>query len=246
MTNDEIYITHPVTGEPMDKSMCKRVITQLYEQREALEKQIDGLHDQIMNLPCLDQPGVERNSQIAYKTGHRDARHAAAELVAMIEAETKNESPIGTVIMAYAPPPGFLLCNGAEIDRNIYSQLFAVLGTKAGKGNGSTTFNLPKMPGYIRAWNPKDTRFYPPEVQAAIERDAPKKLIFPTVKKKSEEKEDMPRCPACEKLLGKVAGRTRHTYPCKGGARTIECNLYEWDVQTFCPECGQRLDWSEE
>lgn len=93
MTNDEIYITHPVTGEPMDKSMCKRVITQLYEQREALEKQIDGLHDQIMNLPCLDQPGVERNSQIAYKTGHRDARHAAAELVAMIEAETKNESP---------------------------------------------------------------------------------------------------------------------------------------------------------
>ena len=93
MTNDEIYITHPVTGESMDKSMCKRVITQLYEQREALEKQIDGLHDQIMNLPCLDQPGVERNSQIAYKTGHRDARHAAAELVAMIEAETKNESP---------------------------------------------------------------------------------------------------------------------------------------------------------
>lgn len=92
-------------------------------------------------------------------------------------------------------------------------------------------------------WN---TRVYPAEVQAAIERDAPKKLIFPTVKKKSEEKEDMPRCPACEKLLGKVAGRTRHTYPCKGGARTIECNLYEWDVQTFCPECGQRLDWSEE
>ena len=90
MTNDEIYITHPVTGESMDKSMCKRVITQLYEQREALEKQIDGLHDQIMNL---DQQGVERNSQIAYKTGHRDARHAAAELVAMIEAETKNESP---------------------------------------------------------------------------------------------------------------------------------------------------------
>lgn len=87
---------------------------------------------------------------------------------------------------------------------------------------------------------------YPPDVQAAIERDAPKKLIFPTVKKKSEEKEDMPRCPACEKLLGKVAGRTRHTYPCKDGARTIECNLYEWDVQTFCPECGQRLDWSEE
>ena len=200
MSNDEIYITHPVTGEPMDKSMCKRVITQLYEQREALEKQIDGLHDQIMNLQALDQPGVERNSQIAYKTGHRDARHAAAELVAMIEAETKNESPIGTVIMAYAPPPGFLLCNGAEIDRNIYSQLFAVLGTKAGKGNGSTTFNLPKMPGYIRAWNPKDTRFYPPEVQAAIERDTPKKPIN-FVTKYSINK----TCPHCSAIVLRTA-----------------------------------------
>ena len=63
------------------------------KENEIMKKQIDGLRDQIMNLPCLDQPGVERNSQIAYKTGHRDARHAAAELVAMIEAETKNESP---------------------------------------------------------------------------------------------------------------------------------------------------------
>lgn len=63
------------------------------KENEIMKKQIDGLRDQIMNLPCLDRPGVERNSQIAYKTGHRDARHAAAELVAMIEAETKNESP---------------------------------------------------------------------------------------------------------------------------------------------------------
>ena len=60
---------------------------------EAALENLDGLPDQIMNLQALDQPGVERNSQIAYKTGHRDARHAAAELVAMIEAETKNESP---------------------------------------------------------------------------------------------------------------------------------------------------------
>ena len=91
MSNDEIYITHPVTGEPMDKSMCKRVITQLYEQREALEKQIDGLHDQIMDLQALDQPGVERNSQIAYKTGDRDARHAAAELVAGVKEGSEEE-----------------------------------------------------------------------------------------------------------------------------------------------------------
>ena len=30
-TRAEVYITHPVTEEPMDKSQCKRVITQMYK-----------------------------------------------------------------------------------------------------------------------------------------------------------------------------------------------------------------------
>ncbi|EQM95159.1 hypothetical protein [Oxalobacter paraformigenes] len=29
-TRAEVYITHPITGEPLDKSQCKRVITQMY------------------------------------------------------------------------------------------------------------------------------------------------------------------------------------------------------------------------
>ena len=91
-------------------------------------------------------------------------------------------------------------------------------------------------------WN---TRVYPPKVQAAIERDTPKKTIFPTIKRRSPEREDMPRCPNCAKLLDKVAGRERQTQGCHGGTRTIEYNLYEWDVQKFCPDCGQRLDWSD-
>ena len=27
---EEIYITHPITEQPMDKSQCKRIITQMY------------------------------------------------------------------------------------------------------------------------------------------------------------------------------------------------------------------------
>lgn len=38
---------------------------------------------------------------------------------------------------------GFLLCNGATVSRTTYADLFAVLGTAFGAGNGSTTFNLP-------------------------------------------------------------------------------------------------------
>ena len=44
-------------------------------------------------------------------------------------------------------PPGTLACDGSEISREAYKELFAVLGTKAGAGDGSTTFNLPDLRG---------------------------------------------------------------------------------------------------
>ena len=48
-------------------------------------------------------------------------------------------------------PPGTLACDGSEISREAYKELFAVLGTKAGAGNGSTTFNVPDLRGmFIR------------------------------------------------------------------------------------------------
>ena len=42
-------------------------------------------------------------------------------------------------------PAGFLVCNGGEISRTTYSDLFAVIGTTYGSGDGSTTFNLPNL-----------------------------------------------------------------------------------------------------
>lgn len=39
--------------------------------------------------------------------------------------------------------PGWLLCNGAAVSRTTYKDLFAVIGTNFGAGDGSTTFNLP-------------------------------------------------------------------------------------------------------
>jgi microcystin-dependent protein len=40
-------------------------------------------------------------------------------------------------------PDGYLACNGATISRTTYADLFAVIGTRFGVGDGSTTFNLP-------------------------------------------------------------------------------------------------------
>ena len=42
-------------------------------------------------------------------------------------------------------PDGYLVCNGASVSRTTYANLFAVIGTTFGSGNGSTTFNLPDL-----------------------------------------------------------------------------------------------------
>lgn len=59
--------------------------------------------------------------------------------------------PAGTVI-AYAgsvAPEGFIACNGAEVSRETYADLFAAIGTLYGEGDGSTTFNLPDLTGRV-------------------------------------------------------------------------------------------------
>lgn len=40
-------------------------------------------------------------------------------------------------------PAGYLLCDGSAVSRTTYADLFAVIGTTYGVGDGSTTFNLP-------------------------------------------------------------------------------------------------------
>lgn len=47
------------------------------------------------------------------------------------------------------PPAGFLLCDGSSISRTTYSGLFGVIGVSYGKGDGSTTFNIPELQGRV-------------------------------------------------------------------------------------------------
>ena len=58
-------------------------------------------------------------------------------------------TPTGA-ILPYAgemSPEGYLLCNGAAINRTTYATLFGVIGETYGVGNGNTTFNLPDLRG---------------------------------------------------------------------------------------------------
>lgn len=42
-------------------------------------------------------------------------------------------------------PDGYLVCNGAAVSRTTYADLFAVIRTTFGSGDGSTTFTLPNL-----------------------------------------------------------------------------------------------------
>lgn len=58
-------------------------------------------------------------------------------------------APAGT-IEAFAgstAPTGWLLCAGQAISRVTYANLFTIIGTTYGTGDGSTTFNIPDLRG---------------------------------------------------------------------------------------------------
>jgi microcystin-dependent protein len=44
-----------------------------------------------------------------------------------------------------AIPSGWLICDGLAVSRTTYADLFAVVGTSFGVGDGSTTFNVPDL-----------------------------------------------------------------------------------------------------
>lgn len=65
-------------------------------------------------------------------------------------------SPSGTALTGemkmyggVAAPVGWLMCDGSAISRATYSNLFAVVGTAFGVGNGTTTFNIPDLRGRV-------------------------------------------------------------------------------------------------
>jgi len=67
--------------------------------------------------------------------------------------------PVGTIIIwgGQGSPPNWLTCDGSEQSRTTYNQLFQVIGTTWGAGDGQDTFNLPPGAGVFYA-----AAHYPP------------------------------------------------------------------------------------
>lgn len=71
------------------------------------------------------------------------------ELDKMLPKLKPIDLPTGTFCHFHSVPDGWLECNGAAVSRATYADLFKVIGTKYGAGDGSTTFNLPDMNGRV-------------------------------------------------------------------------------------------------
>jgi microcystin-dependent protein len=64
--------------------------------------------------------------------------------------------PVGSVITIAGEsiPSGYVECDGAELSRASYSELYGVIGLMYGVGDGSTTFNLPDYRGqFLRGYD---------------------------------------------------------------------------------------------
>ena len=60
-----------------------------------------------------------------------------------------SDAPVGAIFPFGGTdiPVSFLLCDGSAVSRTDYEDLFNVIGTAFGTGDGSTTFNLPDLRG---------------------------------------------------------------------------------------------------
>ena len=58
---------------------------------------------------------------------------------------------VGSIIISTSSvvPTGFLVCDGSAVDRSQYADLFAVIGTTYGPGDGVNTFNIPNLSGKV-------------------------------------------------------------------------------------------------
>jgi len=79
----------------------------------------------------------------------------------LLSSLCNSNTPPGTII-AYAGQPssqwlqtnGWLVCDGREVSRQEYQELFNAIRTSWGAGNSSTTFNLPDLRGrFLRGVN---------------------------------------------------------------------------------------------
>jgi microcystin-dependent protein len=77
---------------------------------------------------------------------------AALHVAGRIHDKTGEVIPVGMVLPFAGvndAPKGWLFCNGAAVSRTSYADLYSIIGTTCGTGDGYSTFNLPDLRGRV-------------------------------------------------------------------------------------------------
>lgn len=101
-----------------------------------------------LGLPVADNDQANNLGQIYFNSSTKKIRVYKNTGWADIGSSSTTSSGKSGMVTSWAGshtnvPSGWLLCDGSAISRTTYADLFAVIGTNFGAGNGSTTFNLP-------------------------------------------------------------------------------------------------------
>ena len=111
----------------------------------AMEGAIDKANFKINNVAEATAQGDAANyGQLTKSIGE-----LREDLSQKVTAAMNNAAVIGDIkaSLQIRNHGSWLLCNGQAVSRNEYAELFALIGTKFGSGDDSTTFNVPNYQG---------------------------------------------------------------------------------------------------
>jgi len=107
-----------------------------------IKTETQAIKDSITSVQMEDvNNAIASHRNETVETAHPDINTA----INTIQTQIQNAVATGTIIAfsTSLAPTGFLNCDGSTVSRTTFANLFAIIGTTYGAGDGSTTFNVP-------------------------------------------------------------------------------------------------------
>lgn len=148
LTDDGFY---QCTGTPTNSPVAGAInwTLQVSAENGVVVQRAFSLDDNFANMYIRRWNGVTWTGWLEVGAGAlaNKANINLDNLSATGEAKIAGSVPTGSIFPygGSTAPEGYLICNGGAISRTTYSNLFYVIGTNYGGGDGSATFNLPNL-----------------------------------------------------------------------------------------------------
>lgn len=123
----------------------------------AVRTQTLSLNINVKYTLCFVQSNTTSNNSLFVQTTYSGVRspvnnaYTGGTAITSFSTSSSTVVAIGDYKWSSRPADfdGWLLCDGRAVFRDAYPQLFSIIGTKFGSGNGTTTFNIPDSRGRV-------------------------------------------------------------------------------------------------